>query len=230
MWYKEGGEQLKKNRIAYIILAIVFIVINVIAFVVSTAKTSTFWIAYLFTAIAFVVQVCVWQFSFKCDDNLKSKFLKIPIIFVAVIYLVIQIITFAVFMIFPMIPYWITIIVSVFILGFSVICIISTDVTQREIERLGDRIEKKVFYIKTLQVDVEMLIQTETDQNIKEELSKLAQKIRFSDPMSSDELIDLEMQITEKIKELKVAENKAEIITVINSLITERNKKVKLLK
>ena len=43
-------------------------------------------------------------------------------------------------------------------------------------------------------------------------------------------LADLEAEITAKVKELKTAENKAEIITVLDSLITERNKKVKLLK
>ena len=48
--------------------------------------------------------------------------------------------------------------------------------------------------------------------------------------MSNDVLSDLEAEITAKVKELKNAENKAEIITVLDSLITERNKKAKLLK
>ena len=43
-------------------------------------------------------------------------------------------------------------------------------------------------------------------------------------------LADLEAEISAKVGELKTAENKAEIITVLDSLITERNKKAKLLK
>ena len=75
-----------------------------------------------------------------------------------------------------------------------------------------------------------MLASTETDTDTKAALTKLAEKIRFSDPMSNDFLANLEAEISAKVKELKTAENKAEIITVLDSLVTERNKKAKLLK
>lgn len=221
---------MKKKGMAYAVLAIVFALINVIAFAVPTEKTSTFWIAYAFTAVAFLAQIVVWQFSFKSDDKLKSKFLGIPIISVGVTYLVIQIIAFAVFLIFPTIPSWIAIIVCAVITGVSAICLIGTDIARKEIDRVEKKVGKKVFYIKLLQIDVEMLAKNEADANIKEALKKLAEKIRFSDPMSDEALVDLEAEITAKVKELKTAENKAGIITVLDSLITERNKKAKLLK
>lgn len=85
-------------------------------------------------------------------------------------------------------------------------------------------------YIKSLQVDVEMLAFAETNTDTKAALTKLAEKIRFSDPMSNEALADLEAEITAKVKELKTDENKFEIITIIDSLITERNKKAKILK
>ena len=45
---------MKKNKgMAYAVLAIAFVLFNVIAFAVPTAKTATFWIAYVFTVIAF---------------------------------------------------------------------------------------------------------------------------------------------------------------------------------
>ncbi|MGN0654664.1 MAG: hypothetical protein ACI4KD_07090 [Oscillospiraceae bacterium] len=75
-----------------------------------------------------------------------------------------------------------------------------------------------------------MLASNEADADIKLALTKLAEKIRFSDPMSSEHLGDLESEIADKVKELKSAENKSAIIAVIDSLITERNKKAKLLK
>ena len=75
-----------------------------------------------------------------------------------------------------------------------------------------------------------MLASTETDSDTKAALTKLAEIIRFSDPMSNEVLADFEAEIPAKVKEFKTVENKAEIITVLDSLITERNKKVKLLK
>ena len=89
---------------------------------------------------------------------------------------------------------------------------------------------KKVFYIRELQADVELLADNENDVAVKTALLQLAEKIRFSDPMSNEVLAELEAEITAKINELKLAENKAEIITVLDSLVNERNKKAKLLK
>ena len=55
---------MKKNKgMAYAVLAIAFVLFNVIAFAVPTAKTATFWIAYVFTAIAFASQIAIWKFA-----------------------------------------------------------------------------------------------------------------------------------------------------------------------
>ena len=222
---------MKKNKgMAYAALAIAFVLINVIAFAVPTAKTATFWIAYVFTAVAFVSQIAIWKFAFKGADTLKSKFLGIPLISVRITYLIVQIIAFAVFMALPLTASWIALVVCVLILGISAICLIGTEAGREEINRVEEKVEKKVFYIKSLQVDVEMMASAETDTDTKAALTKLAEKIRFSDPMSNDVLSDLEAEITAKVKELKTAENKTEIITVLDSLVTERNKKAKLLK
>ena len=222
---------MKKNKgMAYATLAIAFALFNVIAFAVPTAKTATFWIAYVFTAVAFALQIAIWKFAFKGADTLKSKFLGIPLISVGITYWIVQIIVFAVFMALPLMASWIAVVVCALILGISTICLIGTETGREEINRVEEKVEKKVFYIKSLQVDIEMLASTETDANTKAELTKLAEKIRFSDPMSNEVLADLEAEIAAKVKELKAAENKAAIITVLDSLITERNKKVKLLK
>ena len=222
---------MKKNKgMAYAVLAIAFVLFNIIAFAVPTAKTATFWIAYVFTAVAFASQIVIWKFAFKGADTLKSKFLGIPLISVGITYLIVQIIAFVVFMALPLMASWIAIVVCALILGISAICLIGTETGREEINRVEEKVEKKVFYIKSLQVDIEMLVSSEIDADTKTALTKLADKIRFSDPMSNEALAELEAEITAKVNELKLAENKAEIIKVLDSLITERNKKVKLLK
>lgn len=222
---------MKKNKgMACAVLAIVFVLFNVIAFAVPTAKTATFWIVYVFTAVAFASQIAIWNFAFKGTDTLKSKFLGIPLISVGIIYLIVQIIAFTTFMALPLTASWIAIVVCALILGISAICLIGNETGREEINRVEEKVEKKVFYIKSLQVDVEMLASVEADVDTKAALTKLAEKIRFSDPMSSGALTDIETEISAKVKELKTAENKSEIITIIDSLITERNKKAKILK
>ena len=222
---------MKKNtKRVYIILGITFALFNVIAFAVPTAKTATFWIAYAFTAVAFVLQIGTWNAAFKTDDTLKSKFLGIPIIHIGIVYLAFQLIAFAVFMVFPIIPSWVAVIICALILGISAICLISADAARGEIARVEEKVNSKVFYIRELQVDVEMLAEQEQNPETKIALAKLAEKIRYSDPMSSEVLTDLEAKIKEKATALKTTDNKLEIITELDSLLTQRNKKSKVLK
>ena len=47
---------MKNKKTAYLILAIAFVVFNVIALVIPIERTASFWIAYAFTNIAFVIQ------------------------------------------------------------------------------------------------------------------------------------------------------------------------------
>ncbi len=222
---------MKKNtKTAYAVLGIVFILLNIIAFAVPTDKTTTFWIAYAFTVVALALQIGIWNKAFKAAETLKSKFLGIPIVYVGMIYLVFQLIAFAVFMAFPRIPYWIAVIVCAFVLGVSAICLINADAARDEIDRVEEKVNRKVFYIRELRADVEMLAEQEPNPETKAALLKLAEKIRYSDPMSSEALADLEAKITKRVKELKTVENKTAIITILDSLLTERNKKLKLLK
>ena len=222
---------MKKNRdMAYAVLGIVFILFNVLAFVIPTDKNSTFWTAYIISVISFVAQIGIWHFAFKSSGTLKSKFLGIPLIYIGIVYLVMQLIAFAIFMAVPTTPSWVAVIVCVLILGISAICLISGEAARDEINRVEEKISRKVFFIKDLQVDLELLAEQEADSDVKVALLKLAEKIRFSDPMSNDALAELEAKISSKTAELKVADNKSAIITELDSLLTERNKKAKILK
>lgn len=222
---------MKKNSTkGYAILGILFALVSVIAFVVPAERSTAFWIAYAFTAVAFVAQIGIWKTALGKEETLKSKFLGFPVIHIGVVYLIVQIVAFAVFMCVPTAPTWIVVIVCVLIAGISAICMIAADTGRSEIQRVEAKVQKKVFYIRALQVDVELLADKETDAETKVALTQLAEKIRFSDPMSYEQLADLENKISTKVAELKTASNKLEIITEIYSLLDERNRKCKILK
>ena len=222
---------MKKNSTkGYVILGILFALISIIAFAVPTSKTATFWIAYVFTAAAFAAQIGIWKTALGKEGTLKSKFLGFPLVHIGIVYAVIQVIAFAVFMFVPTLPTWNTIVVCSVIAGISAVCMISADAGRDEIERVEAKVQKKVFYIRELQVDIELLADNESDAAVKTALVQLAERIRYSDPMSSEQLADLENKISSKVAELKATSNKLEIITELNSLFDERNKKCKILK
>ncbi len=222
---------MKKNSLmSYLALGIVFALFNVIAFVIPTDKTATFWATYAFSVVAFAVQIPLWKIAFGKKNTLKSKFLGIPVIHVGVIYLIIQLIAFAIFMVFPTLPVWLAVIVCAIILAISALCAIAGQAGADEINRVEEKIKVKRAFIQFLQTDIEMLYESETDAETKTALSKLAEKVRFSDPMSHEMLGELETKITAKVEELKTTADKKAIISEIELLLTERNKKCKILK
>ena len=195
----------KNSKLGYAILAICFIVVSVIVFVLPIEKTPTVWIAYAFTCIAFVLQIFVWRIGFK-GEALKSKFLGIPIIKVGYIYLVLQVIALSAFLAIPKTPEWIAITVCILIVGISSVCMISSDIGRNIIENTEKKVNTKVSYIREIQVDLEMCAERETDPEIKKQLFDLAEKVRYSDPMSSESLATIENKIVNKISELDTSD------------------------
>lgn len=220
----------KNNLMSYLALGVVFALFNVIAFAIPTDKTATFWTAYAFSVIAFAVQIPLWKMAFGKNDTLKSKFLGIPVIHVGITYLIIQLIAFVVFMIFPTLPVWLAVIVCAIILAVSSLCAIAGQAGANEINRVEEKIKIKRAFIQFLQIDIEMLVERETDAETKAALKKLAENVRFSDPMSHEMLGELESRITAKVEEMKTVADKSTLIHEIEILLIERNKKCKILK
>ena len=222
---------MKKNSSkGYLILGILFVLVSVIAFAVPLAKTTAFWISYAFTVIAFAAQIIIWKSALGRTEALKSKFLGFPVVHIGIVYLVVQIIALAVFLFIPTLPIWSAVVACAVIAGASAVCMIASDVGRSEIERVSSKVQKKTFFIKQVQTEIELLADAETDVTTKSALTQLAEKIRYSDPMSNEQIADIEDRITAKVAELKSSTNKVKIINELNSLLDERNRKIKILK
>lgn len=222
---------MKKNSSkGYLILGVLFVLVSVIAFAVPSAKAAAFWISYAFTVIAFAAQIAIWKSTLGCAESLKSKFLGFPVIHIGIVYLVVQVIVFAVFLFIPPLPVWSAVVACTVVAGVSAVCMIASDVGRSEIERVSAKVQKKTSFIKQLQTEVELQADAETDIAVKSALTQLAEKIRYSDPMSDEQIADIENWITEKTAELKSSTDKVKIINELNSLLNERNKKCRILK
>ena len=220
----------KNNYLSYLALGIVFALFNVIAFVIPTNKTATFWTGYAFSSFAFAVQIPLWKIALGKKDTLKSIFLGIPVIHVGITYLIIQLIAFVIFMISPTLPVWLAVVVCAIIFAISALCAIAGQAGANDINRVEEKIKVKRSFIQFLQTDIEMLVEGEKDAETKAALKKLAEKVRFSDPMSHETLGELESRISAKIDEMKTTADKKALIEEVTTLLTERNKKCKILK
>lgn len=220
---------MKKIKFAiYSSLTILFFLFNVIAFIIPTDKTITFWIAYIFTIVAFIMEIPLWMIKFNKEDNIENKFLNISIIQISLTYLILQLIAFVIFMIYPSLEDWLAVVVCSFILAIILICIILSKISIKMIKNNEDKIKTKLNFIKSLQIEIEMIMELEIDDNNKLLLKKLYEMIQFSDPISHEQLNYLEEKILDKVNEMKIVSYKKDIINEINILLIERNKKCKI--
>lgn len=223
---------MKSKKSIMLIIAVLFVVFNVIAFAIPTQPSIGFWISYAFTVIAFAITLFIWFRFFKTNERIKSKFINLPILNICTYYIIVQIIAFLIFKFAYTLPAWMSIIVNVVILGIAIILLISVDKSADYIEAVGEKARGKVVFIQSLKAEIEGIAERVKDDSVREKIDALAEAIRFSDPMSDPSLEDSEKAISDKIIALKNAEEKdmESLIADINMLINERNRECKMLK
>ena len=227
--------KLTKNKGMYFTaIFIILAVYNVIAFVIPFNREGTFWVGYGFSMFALLLTAIV-IFNVFDKPSYKSKFYGIPLISLVWIYLIIQLIVGLLQMIMDFIPIQYMIMLNTILLGVCLVGLLAVKATKDEIERIDEEIKEKVFYIKSLQVDVEGLVNKASD-DMKKILKDLAETIRYSDPMSSSQLAAIENKIEVKTSVLTEAVEKADNDTIktlcneLQQLFAERNRKCKMLK
>jgi hypothetical protein len=218
---------------AIAVVIIVLALFNIIAFIVPFIRGVTFWAGYGFgiIAIAFAAFAVLHAFN---RPGLKSKFYGFPIAYIAWVYLALQMIFSICSMALPLIPFWVTIVLSAVLIAFAVIGLITTNMAIPAIEAIDAKVATKTSYIKALQVDIELYADKVSDPVLKERLRALAESIRYSDPMSNSSLETLETQMQARVTQLgHELDNVETAIADVNKLeqsLMERNKKCRLLK
>lgn len=226
---------MKKNTMrAGLILLITMAVFNVVVFVLPHKFNATFWTGYAFTMAAFLLQILFAFIAFGKSDNLKKVFMGFSIAQLGTTYLFLQLIWGLVCIFVPGIAVTIAVVVSVILLGLYLVFIIAAVSGREMVNATEEKVAAKTFYIKSIQTDIDLLIEKTDDALLKKNLKDLADTVKYSDPMSNEALFGIELKIEAKTAELSYAvesgdsENAYTLIRELQLLFSERNKKSKL--
>jgi len=232
-------KSVKNKSVPVITVFIIMAVYNVIVFVIPFTKSGGFWTGYGFSMFAMLLTAGVSFYAFG-RERLQSKVYGIPLVMLAWRYLIVQLLIGLLQMILPMIwpsiPFQYGLALNTVLLGACLIGLITIDSAKEMIERVDEKIKEKVFYIKSLQVDVECMVDKASDESVKKALKDLAETIRYSDPMSSSQLAAIENKIEAKTAALAEIVGKADgeaskaLCNELQQLFAERNRKCKILK
>lgn len=222
---------MKSRKQITIISLIILIGYNLIAFIIPSLKNTTFWVAYCFSNLSIIISSLVILHALD-EQGINNKFKNMPTVYATWSYLAIQLIMGFIEIYYP-INFRYSILINAIILGLSIIILLGVNAGKKEIDRVEKKVQEKVFFIKELQADVEILVNKITNDNAKKELELLVETIKYSDPMSHSNLAAIENQITNEVTKLKQTEDIEDIKHIcseLQQLFSERNKKAKLYK
>ncbi len=221
-----------------VIWAICLVLFNVICFVAPNEIAGvskfdgTFWIGYVFITISFIGQLICAYIAFKAD-NLKKFFYNIPLINISYTGLVVMLIVGGMAMAVPKFPEWLGIIICFVVLVINSIAVLAAKAAIDAVTTIDEKVAKNTAFIKSLIFDAQNLMNRANAPMLREKCKKVYDALRYSDPVSSEQLSDIENQIKNEFDLLTDAVlsddlDKTEIsVKEILTLISNRNNKVK---
>ena len=222
---------MKKNTVRSALIGILLLVVyHVIVFVVPFTHDGVFWTSYGFGWTAFVVLGLGAYFGLGRNGDAKSKFYGFPIVRLAMIYFGTQMVLGFVAMAVSVVPVWAAAVVYVILLALAALGMIGADAVVDEIHRQDTKLKKDVTFMRSLQSKVNQMA-TQTDVP---EVRKFAEDVRYSDPVSSEALTEIERDLAAAVDELQAAivdGDRDAILTLCRKasiVLSERNRICKL--
>ncbi len=219
----------KKLLKGYILIVLVFIIYVVAA--IPFLKTDVFWAAFAFSLAAFWAQAYTLHTIMKSQTAIKDRIYDFPLIRISALYLAIQLLASLLLMGFSAkVPVFVAVLIEMVILAVAVMGFFAVGAVQKEIIRQDIQLKKKLAGMEELRTRVQLLISRCGEGQIRELLQKLAEEVRYSNPVSEGNSEEIEEEIAVLFGEVEAAaldgdlENTEELCTQMKGLLRERDR------
>lgn len=179
-------------------------------------------------AVAFVLTLKV--------ETKEKMFLTVSQFRIAYIVTILSVILSGIYLFVEAVPDFIVYIAAILVYALAVISIIKAKMAVSIVAGIDEKIKVQTFFIKSLTVDAEHLMNTSKTTELKALAKKVYEAVRYSDPMSNAVLVEVEEKIQNGFSDFENAvvsedfELASSTVEDLLSLIDIRNKKCKLLK
>lgn len=223
---------LKSNLLT--ILCTILVIFNVLYFVIPFKHVDNFvyWFVYIITILSLLSIVLTYFVAFEKVKTLNSKILGYPLIKVGLMYIGSELIVALIFTLinaFIKVEPWILIVTYVLLIGVFTILFVTKKVVRDEIVKMENQVVEDKKFIKTLRKDMSIFVSTIVETSLKNKMNEALDIVKYSDPVSSKELEEIEDEINELYSLIKNKNLKNEYSDAITktdkliSLLNERN-------
>lgn len=227
----------KKSIVTALLILVGLAVYNVLFFVIPfnfEHSAPAFWLTYGFTTF-FLLFAAVIAFLGLRNKKITYRVFGIPLLKLAVASIIFQLIVDILVMSlgsFFTFPAWIVGVVDTLAVAYVIIALIVYVTFKDHIETI-DSYAKKEQYTKELRIELEVLKNKYSSCELAKELNGLYETVLYTDPVSSEEVAEVENEILSKLDDLRkqLEENNLDearkSIDTLNNLIAERKTRLK---
>lgn len=229
----------KKTRSFILVYGIVFLVCLLAFLIIPFHKNAASWIVFAFSLISIAAGCGISLFAFRGEKTLVSKVYGFPVFRIGLIYVILQLafsLIICIVAAFVDVPYWIALLGSILFAAVAGIGVIATNTTREHMEKMDTETETSTRTIKTFRVDLSALVDRCQDPTVKKELEKLSEAFQYSDPVSSPETEAIELELNQKLDQLRgmsgtaATEDFLAQIREISNTLAHRNRVCKMSK
>lgn len=229
-----------KNMKKYYVTAwaIVVVIFHLLVFLIPKTETQvqnkTFWVIYFAVMVSLIGQaVCSYIYAKK--ETKEERFLYIPVVLISYIALLMSLLLSLEALTIAFLPTWFTVIVALLVLAFYALSVIRTMAAAEMVVEVEKKVSQQTNFIRTLTAQAKAL-DSNASAKIKSYTTKVYEALRYSDPVSTKEIADMDEQIRVAYQKLEEMVRNADETSVqketdiVCSLIKERNEMCKIYK
>ena len=133
-----------------------------------------------------------------------------------------------------LVPAWVAVLVYAIALGAAVIGLISAEAVVEEIRVQDVKLKKDVSLMRSLQSKINQMAAQCDKPDAAAEVKRFAEEMRYSDPVSSEALADIEADLAAAVDELQAAivdgdsDAAKQLCRKASAVLAERNRLCKL--
>lgn len=230
---------MKKRTLLAVIGVISFVVYNLLVFTIGgfVGHTAVFWLSYAFVILGFgVVAASFWLLG-ESGMEMKDWLFGLPVVRHCVHYCVAEILVSVLLMIFERAAdIRFAVAVQIILLAIYLVFAIACYISKMAVSEVHEKVAAKTQYLQLLRADAELNVVKCMDPETKAACQKLAEEIRYSDPVSHASLQELEQKLQETVRAIGGALEQSNnalaqhLCQQASLQLAERNLKTKALK
>ena len=222
--------------------AILFVIFNIVVIVPPKETTiagitytklgGLSWITLIVFELCFVGHlICTW-IALR-QNKLSGTFYRMPLIRLSYACIIVTTVIGCVMMAVPNLPDWIPLIVVLIIMALYAVAVLKAAAAAEVVEQIDEKVKVQTAFVRDLTVDASTLMTRAKSEPVKNACKKVYEAVRYSDPMTSDALADVENRIRTEFDAFTdaVISDNADAANAsmgeLLSLLTERNRTCK---